>query len=24
MKMLKIKGDVTLQHLYKHVAMFHL
>jgi len=24
MKMLKIKGGVTLQHLYKHMAMFHL
>jgi len=24
MKMLKIKGDATLQHVYKHVAVFHL
>jgi len=24
MKMLKIKGDVTLQHLYMHVAVFNL
>jgi len=24
MKMLKIKGDATLQQLYKHMAVFHL